>query len=86
MNTKGNRLAMSRRNFLRTGGVATLAASMGLPSLAARAQDGDFGPSRKVFWVPRQPVAGTFRFESATAISVRWSGGNINTLAIQFTR
>jgi ABC-type sugar transport system substrate-binding protein len=26
---------------------------MGLPSLVARAQDGDFGPSRSVFWVPQ---------------------------------
>jgi ABC-type sugar transport system substrate-binding protein len=53
MNSKGNKLAMNRRDFLRAGGVATLAASMGLPALAARAQDGDFGPSRSVFWVPQ---------------------------------
>jgi ribose transport system substrate-binding protein len=45
--------SVSRRNFLRTGGIATAATLMGLPSFAAMAQEGDWGPSRSVFWVPQ---------------------------------
>lgn len=44
---------LSRRNFLRTSAAAAAATSMmGLP-FAAMAQDGQWGPSRKVIWVPQ---------------------------------
>src|SRR6476659_2877543 len=57
MDTKQNKFQLSRRNFLRAGGMAKLAATIGLPSLAARAQSGDFGPSKSVFWVPQATVS-----------------------------
>lgn len=49
----GNKFSLSRRDFLRAGGFATVAATIGLPSLSAAAQSGDWGPSRSVFWVPQ---------------------------------
>jgi ABC-type sugar transport system substrate-binding protein len=48
-----NKLSLNRRNFLRASGLAGIAMAMGMPSLAASAQTGKFGPSRKVFWVPQ---------------------------------
>ncbi len=46
----------SRRQFLGAGGTAAGALALGafgFPALAVRAQDVDFGPSQKVFWVPQ---------------------------------
>src|SRR4051812_34677338 len=47
------KISLSRRNFLAAGGLTGVALAMGMPSLAASAQAGKFGPSRKVFWVPQ---------------------------------
>ncbi|MHB8630261.1 MAG: substrate-binding domain-containing protein [Aggregatilineales bacterium] len=48
-----NKFSVSRRGFLQSGGLAAVAAAMGVPSLAAMAQAGKWGPSRSVFWVPQ---------------------------------
>ncbi len=47
------KISVSRRNFLRASGIAAVAATVGLPSLSAAAQDSKWGPSRKVFWIPQ---------------------------------
>jgi len=48
-----NKFSITRRGFLQSGGLAALAAAMGVPSLAAAAQGGKWGPSRSVYWVPQ---------------------------------